>query len=139
MEAAGVTLCFRGVDLKPGMACAYGAADGKLCCGLSGNPAAALTNFYAVALPALRRLAGWAQPLPPAVTVCLTDGYPRRSSATRMLRGTLSLSGGTVQMALSPAQGNAVLHTAIGCDVMAVIPAGSGPIPPNTPLKGFLL
>ena len=58
MEAIGAEILFRGVDMKPGMACAYGLRDGKLLCGLSGNPASSVTNYYAVALPAFRRLSG---------------------------------------------------------------------------------
>ena len=58
MERAGADILLRGVDMKPGMACAYGAANGKLILGLSGNPASSLTNFCACALPALRRLCG---------------------------------------------------------------------------------
>ena len=37
------------------------------------------------------------------------------------------------------AQGNVVLSSAMGCDAMAVIPAGSGPLVPGTKLKGFML
>ena len=67
MAMAGGEILFRGVDMKPGMACAYGVREGKLLCGLSGNPASALTNFYAVAAPALRLLAGHHQPVPPGI------------------------------------------------------------------------
>ena len=41
---------------------------------------------------------------------------------------------------LRPArQGNVVLSGTIGCDVFAVVPGGSGPLPAGTKLKGFLL
>ena len=55
------------------------------------------------------------------------------------MRGTLELKDGTVRMALPKEQGNVVLSSAIGCNVMAVIPAGSGPVPAGTELEGFLL
>ena len=42
-------------------------------------------------------------------------------------------------MALSREQGNAVLSSAVGCDAMAVVPAGSGPLEAGTKLKGFML
>ena len=42
-------------------------------------------------------------------------------------------------MELPKDQGNVVLSSTIGCNVMAVVPAGSGPIEAGTVLKGFLV
>ena len=137
MERAGAELLFRGVALKPGMACAYGFRDGKLLCGLSGNPASSLTNFYAIALPALKKLAGRADAVPQSFTIRLQNAFPKPSRGTRLLRGRLDLSRGAAEMALSPDQGNAVLSSALGNDVMAVVPAGSGPLEAGTELEAF--
>ena len=139
MDMAGVEILIRGVDLKPGMACAYGAKDGKLVCGLSGNPASALTNFYCVALPVLKKMAGWREYIPQEITVRLKNGFSKKSKGTRILRGRLDLSDGTVGMILPNDQGNVVLSSTIGCDVMAIVPAGSGALPEGTMLKGFVL
>lgn len=139
MEMAGVRLLFRGVDMKPGMACAYGVRGGKPVCGLSGNPASALTNFYAVAAPALRKLMGCREPLMREVRVRLSGGFEKRSPKTRFLRGRLELKDGAVCMALSENQGNVALSSAVGCNVMAVVPAGSGSVCAGTVLEGFLL
>ncbi|MBQ8831507.1 MAG: molybdopterin molybdotransferase MoeA [Oscillospiraceae bacterium] len=139
MEAIGADILLRGVDMKPGMACAYGTKDRKFLCGLSGNPASALTNFYAVALPALKRLTGRREFLPQEINVVLLDGFKKKSPATRFLRGRLDLKDGTVCMELPKDQGNVVLSSTIGCDVMAVVPAGSGPIEAGAVLKGFLI
>lgn len=139
MERSGAKLLFRGVALKPGMACAYGVKDGKLICGLSGNPASSVTNFYAVACPAIGKLRGLGNYLPREIEVTLAADFKKRSISTRMLRGTLDLSDGTVRMRIPKDQGNVVLSSTIGCDVMAVVPAGSGPVAAGTKLKGFLL
>ena len=139
MAAAGAELLFRGVNMKPGMACAYGVWQGKPLCALSGNPASSLTNFYAVAMPALRRLGGYSRPEPPEFPVTLLEGFGKKSRNARFLRGQLVLAEGKAAMTLSPDQGNVVLSSAIGCNVMAMIPAGSGPVPAGTVLKGFLL
>ena len=139
MEASGVEVLFRGVDMKPGMACAYGVKGGKLICGLSGNPASALTNFYAVAMPALKKLTGQSVYMPQEIQATLSNGFSKRSPKTRFLRGKLELNNGTVCMNLPKDQGNVVLSSTIGCNVMAVVPAGSGPIEAGTVLKGFLL
>lgn len=139
MEACGAEIFFRRVDMKPGMACCFGMAKEKLLCGLSGNPAAAMTGFYAVALPALKKLCGRRFCLPRELTVTLLEGFRKKSPVTRLLRGRLALAGGEVCMELPPNQGNGVLSSAMGCDVMAVVPAGSGPLEAGTKLKGFLL
>lgn len=139
MEMAGVKLLFRGVDLKPGMACAYGIKSGKLVCGLSGNPASSITNFYAVAVPALKKLSGRTDCIPSEITVKLVNGFQKKSPGTRVLRGILDLSDGTVRMRIPKEQGNAVLSSTIGCKVMAIVPAGSGPVPDGAELKGFLI
>ena len=139
LDAAGVNTLIREVDLKPGGACAYGERAGKPVFCLSGNPASALTNFYAVALPALRRLRGLGRPHLEELRVRIKTDYPKRSPKTRLLRGRLDLSGGTAWMELAEAQGNGVLHTMIGCDVLAVVPAGSGRLAAGTELDAYRL
>ncbi len=139
MAMAGAEILFRGVAMKPGMSCAYGVRDGRVICGLSGNPASALTNFYAVAAPALRALAGDGMPVPEEIDITLLDGYPGESRSARFLRGSLVIQDGKAGMSLSSRQGNVVISSAIGCNVMAVVPPGSGPVPAGTVLKGFLL
>ena len=139
LDLVGAETFVRGVLLKPGMACAYAQRGTKLLCALSGNPASCIVNFYSVALPALRRLAGRTDAVLPELTVELADRFPKRSAAPRMLRGTLELSDGSVRMRLPRDQGNVTLSTAIGCNVMALIPAGSGPQEAGTKLKGFVI
>lgn len=139
MEQAGAEILFRGVDMKPGMACAYGVWQGKPVCALSGNPASAITNFHTIAAPVLRRLSGQNSCIPKEISVKLADGFRKKSPGTRFLRGILDLSDGTVRMRLPGGQGNVVLSSTIGCNVMAIVPAGSGPLPEGTELKGFLI
>lgn len=139
MELTGAELLFRGVKLKPGMACACGVKDGKLFCGLSGNPASSLTTFHAVVMPALKKLAGQGEYLPREIMVTLKAPFGKKSPGGRMLRGKLDLSDGTVGMTLPGDQGNVVISSAVGCDVMAFVPAGSGPLEAGTILEGFLI
>ena len=113
--------------------------DGKLLCGLSGNPASAMTNFYAVVLPALRKLCGHKQPRLTEVPVVLAEDFGKKSPKTRLLRGTLDLADGTAKMRVSHAQGNGILHSLVGCDLLAEIPAGSGRLPAGTGLTAYLI
>ena len=139
MERAGVEIITHGINIKPGMACAYGVKNGKLVCGLSGNPASSLTNFYAVAQPALRKLTGRNDFLPEEITVTLKNEFKKKSLATRLLRGKLELSDGTVTLVCPKDQGNVVLSSTIGCNAMGIVPAGSGPLAAGTKLKGFII
>lgn len=139
MEMAGVRILQRGIDLKPGMACAYGVKEGKVVCGLSGNPAAAITNFHVVVAPILRKLKGEEQHLPFEFPVKLLDSFSKKSPATRILRGTMEVLNGEIGIHIPKAQGNVVLSSTIGCNLMAIVPAGSGPLEKGTVLKGFFI
>ena len=139
LDRIGAETFVRGVRLKPGMACAYAQREGKLLCALSGNPASCITNFYTVALPALRALAGHRAPLPMEVSVALADPFRKSSPEPRVLRGSLDLSDGTARMRLARDQGNVALSATIGWNVVAVIPEGSGPLAAGTVLKGFII
>lgn len=137
MAASGIRPLFRGVAMKPGMACACGVKDGKLVLALSGNPAAAVTSFHVIASSALRKLCGRADIVPVTFPVTLASAFPKKSPMTRFLRGRLDLSDGTARMILPKDQGNIVLSSTIGCDIMAVVPAGSGPLDAGTKLEAF--
>ena len=141
MERAGVKILFHGTAIKPGMACAYGVKDSKLICALSGNPASALTNFHVVAAPALRKLCGYSEALwlPELFPVKLHGSFPKQSRFTRFLRGRLCLTGGTIGIRPALEQGNVVLSACINVDMMAIVPAGSGPLKEGTVLQGFLI
>lgn len=139
MERIGAEMLFRGVAVKPGMACAYAVKDGKLICGLSGSPASSLTNFYILAYPALKKLCGLKDYMPEEIKVTLSADFKKKSPMTRFLRGRLSLKNGRAEIELLPDQGNQVLSSAIGMDMLALVPGGSGPIAAGTELKGYLL
>ncbi len=139
MERIGARILVHGVDLKPGMACCYAVRDGKLLCGLSGNPASSITNFYVVALPALRRLCGRRDCETREFPVTLTERFGKPSPANRLLRGFSDLESGTLKLRLSSGQGNVMISSLIGCDLAAIVPAGSGPVEAGTVLQGFFL
>lgn len=91
------------------------------------------------AAPALKKLAGRRDHLPREATVALAAPFPKASPMVRMLRGRLALERGRLELELSGGQGNVVLSTAAGCDMLAVVPAGSGPLSAGTELRGILI
>ena len=90
-------------------------------------------------LPALQKLAGRANPIPEEIEMELAEECRKKSPVTRFLRGKISLADGTVKMIPTKSQGNVVLSSTIGCDAMAIVPAGHGPVAAGAKLKGFLL
>lgn len=139
IETLGAEMLVRGLAMKPGMASALAVREGKLILALSGNPASSLTAYYGVVVPVLRKMAGLSDCVPEEITVSLAEDFKKRSPVTRFLRGKLRIRGGEAFISLSGDQGNVVLSSAVGCDVMAIVPGGSGPIDAGTKLKGFLL
>ena len=139
LEISGAEIIVRDVELKPGGKCIYAIMNEKLICCLSGNPASALTNYYAVALPALKKLAGIRNFMPVEFDVTLANSFNKRSPKTRIIRGVLEIIEGRAVINVPPEQGNGVLHTMSGCNVMAVVPAGSDKLPEGTRLKGFMI
>ena len=139
MVMSGVEILFRGVALKPGMACSFGVKGGKLVCGLSGNPASSLTTFLVVSTVGLKKIAGCAECIPAEFDAELAYDFKKKSKGTRVLRGRLDLSEGKPKLYISQEQGNVVISSTIGCDCLAFVPAGSGPLPAGTMLKAFMI
>lgn len=139
MELAGVTLLQQGVDLKPGMACAFGEKEDKIVCGLSGNPSSAYTTFYGIVQALILKLKGLKDVLPLEFDVTLWNGFSKSSKSTRLLRGKMEVREGQIGICISKDQGNVVMSSAIGCDMIAIVPAGSGPVLAGTKLKGFFI
>ena len=138
MVLAGAEIAVRKVYMKPGRACAYGICKEKALFCLSGNPAAAMMNFYTVVLPCLKKLMGFNEYLNKTILVTLAEDFTKPSPETRMLRGKLDISTGEALMRFS-GQGNVMIHAIIGSDVVAIIPAGTKRVEAGTKLKAFLL
>lgn len=137
MEAAGGEVLVRNMKLKPGGKCCFGKIGKTLVCCLSGNPASSMTAFYAAVLPALKKLCGRKDYLHEMIRVTLAEDFQKKSPNERLLRGILCLKDGRVQMNITGEQGNGILHTMIGCNVLAIVPAGSGPLAKGTVLDAF--
>ena len=139
MERCGTKILVRGAAVKPGMACCYGMADQKPVMALSGNPASAITNYYAIVQSAIKKLRGLTNYLPQTIELALDRDFEKTSKGTRLLRGKIDIVEGRAVLCLPEKQGNVVISSLIGCDAMAVVPAGSGRLSAGTVLKGFLL
>lgn len=139
LEAAGGEIMIKNLRLKPGGKCCFGRLGKSIVCCLSGNPASSMTAFYAVVLPALRKLCGIGDWQHREIRVELGEDFVKKSPQTRLIRGKLDFVNGKTVMHITGEQGNGILHTMIGCNVLGLIPGGSGPVPAGTVLDAYYL
>ena len=132
LEQAGGTIAVQNLLMKPGGKCCFGWQGKKLACCLSGNPASAMTCFYAVVLPLLRKLSGQPEGRLPELTVPLGADYPKASHQTRLLRGRLTIVNDGLVFMLAPSQSNGALHSLADANALGEIPAGSPPMKAGT-------
>jgi molybdopterin molybdotransferase len=80
LEQAGVTPHFHRVAMKPGKPVFFGTGPrGTAVFGLPGNPVSSLVCFELFVRPALRRLGGRTEALPPAIRAKLAEDFRHRS------------------------------------------------------------
>lgn len=113
--------------------------DGKVILGLSGNPAAALMVFQLLGMVYIKKLMGCTDYGLTELQVTLKNDFKKPSPAGRILRGRLIYEEGNTFMELTGVQANGILRSMIGCDVLAEIPPGSGPIAAGSKLKAYLI
>ena len=139
MQKCGIEIMAYGVRMKPGMACCYGIKKGKLCIGLSGNPASAMINFHAVAKPLLKKQAGFAEVCPKLFKVRVINAFGKTAKSDRLLRGSLVLENGSCEMKVNAEQGNIVISSMVNADLLAIVPKEHGPVNPGDELDAFFI
>ena len=138
LEMVGVETLVKNISMRPGGTCVFGRRDGKPIFCLPGNPASSMTCFYGAALPSLKKLCGQKEFLLKKIKVLLDGEFKKASPLDRLIRGKLKLENAEVHFAPAE-QGNVVLHSLIGCDAMALIPAGTSKLSRGTMLDAYLL
>jgi molybdopterin biosynthesis enzyme len=105
---------------------------------LSGNPAAAMTAFYALLQPCIRKLSGLLEFANAPVRLTLAGDYRKESPRTRLLIGVADFSSGIVTF--SPQErGKGSISSFDGVNAFAVIPQSSLPPTAGTILDGYLI
>lgn len=139
VEMAGYKILVRGINMKPGMACAYGFRGVKPVLALSGNPASALTNLQCVCYPALRKLTGIGEYGHELIKMKIKNDFVKKNSGVRFIRGLMAIEDGTAVLKASSEQGNVVISSSIGCNAYGIIPGDTGKIKAGTMIDGFLV
>ena len=109
------------VRMKPGKPLALGEVGGVPLLGLPGNPVAAIVAFDQFARPALLRMLGHQELLPPTVTARLTAAVNNRGRRRHFERGMLTLRDGVWFVAPTGIHGSAMLTSLVAANCYAVI------------------
>ena len=139
MVEAGAEMLFWKVAMKPGSPIAAARKGKKLLIGLSGNPAAAMITFDLIVIPLIKKLMGIRNPWPDQIKGILADNFKKSSPQRRFLRAQLEKKDGIDYLKLTGEQGNGVLKSMVGCNVLVDIPAGSGPLVYGQEVTGYII
>ncbi|WP_437930281.1 gephyrin-like molybdotransferase Glp [Sorangium sp. So ce291] len=144
LEAAGVTLDFWRVAIKPGKPLAVGRAElsrGGVVhvLGLPGNPASASLTFVLFGVPLIRALQDDAAPLPPRVVVRAAGGLRRQTGRAEFLRAHLEVSGGELVARIASNQASGAVTSFAAADALIVVPADQDRIDDGDRLQAIRL
>ena len=135
----GFELGFWRVGIKPGKPVLFGTVRSTPVFGLPGNPAASAATFELFVRPALRRLAGHRDPLPPRLRVTLTADISGGEKRQRFLWGTLQEREGRYLFTPSPRQGSGQNRSIQGAQALLPVPGDSPEIIAGTEMEVLLL
>lgn len=129
LAVMGAKELFWRVSMKPGMPICAGLVGDRMVIGLSGNPAAAITNFDLVVRPMLDHLCGRSRIGLRESEAVLDQPVLRKLGVTRYLRAFVYTGpNGELRVNTDMAQRAGVLSSMIHANGYALIPAHTGPI-----------
>lgn len=128
LAALGVQERFWRVALRPGKPTWFGRHEDRLVFGLPGNPVSAMVTFLLFARPALRALQG-ASPEAVRERAVLAEAVPRNPAREEAVRVRLERGDAAPRARPTGPQGSHVLRSMLGADGLALVPAGTGPLP----------
>lgn len=139
LTAMGAEVLFWRVRIKPGTPACAGLLRGRLVIGLSGNPAAAATDFDLLVRPVLDYLLGRERLGLREAWGVLDQPVAKPSGLTRFLRArAYSGPDGQLHVDTGMAQRSGVLSSLCDANAYAVIPGGSEPLPAGATVRVLL-
>ena len=135
LKRAGAKILFSHVNMKPG-SCCYGAKlKESLIISLSGNPGAALTAWYLIALPVVRKLSGRRCYTLPESMLPLSDSCRKTCPCPRILKGHTQAEGGTLRFVAHDGQRNGMQTSFLRMNALAILPPSDEPLPAGTMVR----
>jgi molybdopterin molybdotransferase len=120
LEAAGVTIDFWRVAIKPGKPLAVGRRGDVVVLGLPGNPVSAMITFGLFGVPLLRALQGDRAPLPRPSRGRLAAAVTHKPGRLELARATLDAQG---NVSLLAQQASGAIIGLCRAEVLACLPA----------------
>ena len=139
LEAAGAQILFWKGRMKPGVATIAAQKKGTLVLGLSGNPSAAVAALFALCLPAFRKMCGRKDHQLPMIRAIMPEGFEKKSPGGRVLPGRLEIRGTTPCFITQKRQANGMISPWSDCDLIGIIPRGSGPLEKGCVIEAYSL
>jgi molybdopterin molybdotransferase len=139
LAAAGVTLDFWKVAMKPGKPLAAGRAGAVPVFALPGNPVSSVLAFELFVRPALLAMQGATEVDRPRAPVVLPAGFSKPPGRATYLRARLGRDGERLIATLHPRQGSHMLTSLVGVDALVEIDATLGDIAPGGTAPALLL
>jgi molybdopterin molybdotransferase len=139
LAVMGAERLFWRVAIKPGTPVCAAVLEGRLVIGLSGNPAAAITNFDLLVRPLLDYLCGR-----PRLGLRETEGIlaqpvVKTAALTRFLRAQVSEGpDGVLLVSTDMSQRAGVLSSMMYANAYAIVPAQSDPLPAGARVRVLL-
>lgn len=136
-EAAGVTLDFWRVAIKPGKPIAVGRAGQTTVIGLPGNPASASLTWYLFGAPLVRALQGDANPLPQRQRLEIEGAIERSPGREEFVRAKLERGPRGTRARILPNQASGAVTSFARADVVVVVPQDVGRVESGTTLDAI--
>ncbi|HWI65475.1 MAG TPA: gephyrin-like molybdotransferase Glp [Symbiobacteriaceae bacterium] len=139
LTVLGAEQLFWRISLKPGTPVCAAVLEGRLVIGLSGNPAAAITNFDLLVRPLLDHLYGRSRLGLRKAEGVLDQPVLKTAGITRYLRARVYRGAeGELRIDTSMAQRAGILSSMMYANAYAIIPAHEGPLPAGARLRVLL-
>ena len=127
------------IAIKPAKPFAFGKLSGTPIFGLPGNPVSSFVSFELFARPALRKMAGHAQPRRPAVNVTAGTTFKRKPDGKEhFARAIVSANNGTLTATPVSAQGSHQLAATALANALVILPDGNS-VEPGDSVQALLL
>ena len=124
LSRLGVRQAFHGLAIRPGKPVWFGASEsGKLVFGLPGNPVSVRVSFREFVTHALRRMARFAEAIPPALTLPLAEDFKKKHDLTAFSLGHIIDGPNGSQVQPVPHEGSGDFVSAALSDGVFVVPA----------------
>lgn len=140
LQEAGYEREFWRVRIRPGSPMTFGTLGGRPFWGLPGNPVSAMVTFEVFLRPALRYMAGHADPHRHPLVAEAAETIRSPEELTHFYRVRLEFpDDGPPRARLTGPQGSGILTSMVEADGLAVLPEGTSVVPEGAPLQVLLL